>query len=189
MVDSETYDKYRYIELTIDSWIYYIDEPSVKVQPATNRFPYEGVLPFSNNRKDWRAETIEIIIARLTQAMINEFGNRGICAPSNEPQCSPSINWDYEIISALFDYTSGCPQAVIDSYKRIQKRITENNKKYNRLEKEKNEIQKKDELTSGEIRKIRDLTNQMERLLRTISGDENQLLRFKEECPNIDEII
>lgn len=100
----EIHDKYRNIELTIESWLYYVDDPSEKIQPTTNKFPYEEYSPFITKRKEWRADIIETIIARLTQTMINEFGNRGIDKQAGETQGSPSINWDYEIISATFHY-------------------------------------------------------------------------------------
>jgi len=100
----EIYDKYRHLELTIESWLYNVDDPSVMIQQTTNIFPYEGDFPFTNDRKKWRSEITEFIIARLTQTMINEFGNRGICTQANETQCSPSINWSYEILDATFHY-------------------------------------------------------------------------------------
>jgi len=117
----EILDKYRTLELTIDSWLYFVDDPSVKIQQTTNKFPYKEEFPFKNTKEEWISEITNIIIARLTQTMINEFGNRGICKYSNETQCSPSINWDYEITNSSFHYK-------IDKEK-IEK-IKENLRKY-----------------------------------------------------------
>lgn len=86
---------------------------------------------FSNTRSEWIKEIHDThIIPRLTQAMIDEFGKRGICAPAGETQCSPSINWDFKIVSADFKYIIGCSKRLVDRYKKLEGLIDEENKKF-----------------------------------------------------------
>ena len=190
MVEGEIYDKYRHLELSIESWLYYVEEPSIKIQPTTNIFPYEGDLPFTNNRKQWRYEVVEIIIKRLTQAMINEFGNRGICKQSNETQCSPSINWDYEIIKAVFHYKPGCANEDIRLYKEIKERIQNDKIKIERYQDEYNKIDiiDKDKRTKEQKDRIRYLKREINRLNKVIISDEEQLRRLETKCPSIKEL-
>jgi len=190
MVEAEIYDKYRHLELTIESWIYSVDDPSTMIQQTTNTFPYEGDFPFTNNRKKWRDEVIEVIIKRLTQAMINEFGNRGICKQSNETQCSPSINWDYEILKAIFHYKPGCANEDIRLYKEIKERIRTDKIKIERYQDEQNKLEviNKDERTKEQKDRIRYLKREINRLKKVIIGDGEQLRRLEIKCPSIKEL-
>lgn len=190
MPDGERYDRYRYLEEWIESWIYYIDEPDVKVQPTTNHFWYEGDYPFNNTRDEWIKQIHDTeIIPRLTQAMIDEFGKRGICAAANEDQCSPSINWNFQIISAVFEYTSGCPERQINFYKDLQKSIDEENKKFDDREKEIDRINKIKEKTIDLIDRREDLIDANERSKKKIDDYRKQIDRIKETCPDIENLI
>lgn len=185
MAKGEEYDKYRYLELWIESWLYDKSDPEVKIQPTTNKYPYEGDFPFDNERKEWRSETLNIIIARLTQAMINEFTNRGITRPAGEN--TGSIDWAYEIISVSFDYTPGCAEADITLYKEVQKRLVGYKQQIQTLEIRRDELLLIKERTDAEINELRDIRNKLERLFRIERGDIEQLDRLKEKCPGIEE--
>lgn len=185
MAIGEIYDKRRYLELWIESWLYDKSDPEVRIQPITNKYPYEGDFPFDNDRNTWLSETYAIIIARLTQAMINEFGNRGIKKPAGEN--IGSIDWAFEIRSASFDYTPGCAEADITLYKEIQKRLVGYKQQIQTLEIRRDELLSIKERTDAEINELRDIRNKLERLFRIERGDIEQLDRLKERCPGIEE--
>jgi hypothetical protein len=185
MTNGEIYDKYRYLELWIESWIYDKSDPETHIEPWENKFPYPEDAPFSNNRKEWRNMTLKIIIARLTQIMIDRFEPRGITKPSGEND--GTIDWSYKILSSFFDFTPGCAEADIILYKEIQKRLSGYKKQILKLETRRDELRRIKERTDIEIDELRDIIRRLEKLLKIESGDIDQLNRLKERCPGIEE--
>ncbi len=83
----------------------------------------------------------------------------------------------------------GIQEAVKDLYRRLIKRIQDENKKYSVWEKEREEIRKKREKTTEDIKKIRDLTNKMERSLKIVSEDDMRIQELEEDYPGIERIV
>lgn len=145
---------------------------------------------FSNTRNEWAKEIHDTqIIPRLTQAMIDEFEKRGICAPAGENQCSPSINWDFQIVSAVIEYTPGCPERLVGFYEDLQKSIDDENKKFDERESEIKKIDRTKEKTMELLDKREELVDLNERSKIKVDDYRKQINRIKESCLEIGEIV
>lgn len=145
---------------------------------------------FNNTRKEWVKEIHDNhIIPRLTQAMIDEFEKRGICAPAGENQCSPSINWDFSVVSAILEYTPGCPKRLEGFYKELSEAIDGENKKFDEREKEINKISRTKEKTTEMLDRREELVDANERSKVKIDDYRKQINRIKGSCPEIGEIV
>lgn len=187
MTDGEKYDKYRSLTLTITSWIYHKDYPGKHEQETTNPFLLTENGPFTNTRKIWVNDATKTIIDKLTQIMIDEFGKKGISGPPGTNE--GSLDWDYEIIDAYFDYKPGCAEADIVLYKEIQTRLAGYKKRIAKLDLERIELTKIKAKTNAQVGELRNVINQLERIFRQESGDSKQLDRLKEKCPDIEKML
>jgi hypothetical protein len=123
--------------------------------------------------------------------MIDEFGKRGICAPAGEDQCSPSIGWDFKIVSADFKYTPGCGKRQVKDYIDFQKKIDDENKIFDERVKEINKIDKTriSERTTQMLDRRQNLVDANEDSKEIIDDNRTTIDAIKEICPDIDEII
>lgn len=145
---------------------------------------------FNNTRGEWSLQIHDTqIIPRLTQAMIDEFGKRGICAPAGENQCSPSINWDFQIVSAVVEYVVGCSERLVKRYKTLQGKIDDENKKFDEREEEIRKIDRAKEKTIEMLDRRAVLVNENERSKKIIDNIREEIIRDKKICPDIDEVV
>ena len=120
MTVKELNDEFRSYTLTVKSWYYHVDYPDNHMQETTNSFTEEKNAPFVNTRSQWTDDTTDTIIERLTKAMIDEFGAKGITKPASENK--GSLEWSYEITDADFEYTVKVPADVLASIARLEVR-------------------------------------------------------------------
>jgi len=118
---NELKDTYRSLTVKIKSWFYHVDYPEIHHQETTNDFLISSEGPFKNTRKEWIVQSVNTMIDKLTDLIIDEFGARGIQGAPGES--NGSIDWDYEIVDSDFKFKEEeCPDFVRKEIARLEKR-------------------------------------------------------------------
>ena len=160
MVAYEEYDKHRLFNATIFAWVH-PNDPATVLQNFTNTYTEEEDGPFTNVRRQWINERLEVIVKRLTTAAISIFEKWGITGPAGGAQKISSINWAFDILHAAFDKTPGCADADITLYKDIQKRLAGYKKQTKVLEERRDELRDNKKETDNEISKLDDKLDEL----------------------------